>query len=391
MDIDIYFEPVDFSGYEYSEKATRRRLGDVVKAFSSPNNFPDLEGIDIAIIGVLEDRNAVSNKGCAMAPNQIRHYLYKLFEGNYTARLADLGNIKMGHAVKDTYFALSRVVKDLIQKNIIPVILGGSQDLTFANYQAYEDLGQIINIVSVDPLFDLGKSEKEINSQSYLSKIILHQPNYLFNFSNIGYQTYFVDQEGIDLMKNLFFDVYRLGQVQANLEEVEPIVRNADMFSFDVSAIRQSDAPGNKNASPNGFYGEEACKIVRYAGMSDKLTSIGFYELNPEADNNGQTAHLVSQMVWYFIDGFYQRKNELPHQEKKHFIKYHVKLEDQKDEMVFYKSKKSDRWWMEVPIRMQQKVKFKRHHLIPCSYQDYQTACNNDVPDRWWQAFQKLM
>ncbi len=391
MDIDIYLDPIDLSGYEYSEKTQRKHLGDVVRAFNSSNNFPDLNGINIAVLGVLEDRNAASNEGCAKAPDQIRKFLYRLYEGNYTVKIADLGNIKMGNTVADTYFALSRVLKELIKKNIVPIVLGGSQDLTYANYQAYEDLGQIINIVSVDPLFDLGKNENEISSQSYLSKIILHQPNYLFNFSNIGYQTYFVDQEGIDLMKNLFFDTYRLGQVQTNMEEVEPIVRNADLISFDVSAIRQSDAPGNKNASPNGFYGEEACKIVRYAGMSDKLTSIGFYELNPQNDLNGQTAHLVSQMIWYFIEGYYNRKNELPHQEKKQFVKYHVTLEEQKDEMVFYKSKKSDRWWMEVPIRAQQKVKFKRHHLIPCSYQDYQTACNNDVPDRWWQAYQKLM
>lgn len=391
MDIDIYFDPIDLSGYEFSDKTKRKRLGDIVSAFNSPKNFPDLNGKDMAIIGVLEDRNSVLNEGCAKAPDQIRRYLYELFEGNYSTKIADLGNIKMGHTVSDTYFALSRALKELIKKNIVPIIIGGSQDLTFANYQAYEDLGQIINIVSVDPLFDLGDDESEVTSQSYLSKIILHQPNYLFNFSNIGFQTYFVDQEGIDLMKNLFFDTYRLGRVQADMEEVEPIVRNADMISFDVSAIRQSDAPGNKNASPNGFYGEEACKIVRYAGMSDKLTSIGFYELNPTMDPHGQTAHLVSQMIWYFIDGFYNRKNELPHQEKRHFVKYHVKLEEQKDELVFYKSKKSDRWWMEVPIRSQQKVKFKRHHLIPCSYQDYQTACNNDVPDRWWQAYQKLM
>lgn len=391
MDIDIYFNPIDLSGYEYSEDAQRKRLGDVVKAYNSSNNFPDLKGINIAIIGVLEDRNALSNEGCSKAPDQVRKYLYRLYEGSSSAKIADLGNIKMGNTVADTYFALSRAIKELIQKNIVPIVIGGSQDLTYANYQAYEDLGQIINIVSVDPLFDLGNNENEINSQSYLSKIILHQPNYLFNFSNIGYQTYFVDQDGIDLMKNLFFDTYRLGQVQSNMEEVEPIVRNADLISFDVSAIRQSDAPGNKNASPNGFYGEEACKIVRYAGMSDKLTSIGFYEINPENDRDGQTAHLVSQMIWYFIDGYYNRKNELPHQEKRRFVKYHVKLEEHKDELIFYKSKKSDRWWMEVPIRSQQKVKFKRHHLIPCSYQDYQTACNNELPDRWWQAYQKLM
>jgi formiminoglutamase len=391
MDIDIYLDPIELAGYEFADKTSRLRLGDVVTAYNKGSSFPDLSDVNIAILGVLEDRNAISNNGCASAPDQVRKYLYRLFEGAYKTKLVDLGNIKSGHSIEDTYFAMSSVVKELLKQNIVPIIIGGGQDLTYANYQAYEDLGQIINIVAIDPLFDLGKTENEMSSQSYLSKIILHQPNYLFNFSNIGYQTYFVDQEAIELMKNLFFDAYRLGTVRAKIEEVEPIVRNADLVSFDVSAIRHSDAPGNKNVSPNGFYGEEACQIARYAGMSDKLTSIGFYEMNPEYDQHGQTAHLVSQMIWYFIDGYYNRKHEFPHKDKRLFIKYHVAIEGEKDEMVFYKSKKSDRWWMEVPIRSQQKVKFKRHHMIPCSYQDYQTACDNDVPDRWWQAYQKLM
>lgn len=391
MDIDLYLEPVDLNGYEIAEKTKKKRLGDIVKAHTKNKKLPDLSGANIAIVGVLEDRYAVGNKGTAAAPNQVRKYLYGLFEGAYHIKMVDLGNIKNGHSVDDTYFALSNVIKELLKQNIVPVIIGGSQDLTYANYQAYEDLGQIINIVAIDPVFDLGKTEQEMSSQSYLSKIILHQPNYLFNFSNIGYQTYFVDQEAIELMKNLFFDAYRLGFVRSKIEEVEPIVRNADLISFDISAIRHSDAPGNKNVTPNGFYGEEACQIARYAGMSDKLTSIGFYELNPEFDYHGQTAHLVAQMIWYFIDGYYNRKNEFPHKDKRQFVKYHVKIEGEKNELVFYKSKKSDRWWMEVPIRSQQKVKFKRHHLIPCSYQDYQTACDNDIPDRWWQAYQKLM
>ena len=156
MDIDIYFEPIDLSGYEFADKTKRRRFGDAVHAYHSESSFPDLKGMDIAIIGVQEDRNAVNNKGCSQAPNEVRKYLYRLFEGNYSSKIADLGNIKQGNQVKDTYFALSNVAKDLIKSKITPVIIGGSQDLTFANYQAYEDLGQIINIVSVDPLFDLG-------------------------------------------------------------------------------------------------------------------------------------------------------------------------------------------------------------------------------------------
>ena len=192
-------------------------------------------------------------------------------------------------------------------------------------------------------------------------------------------------------MKNLYFDVYRLGAVRENLEEVEPLVRNADMISVDVSAVRQSDAPGNGNASPNGFYGEEICKIIRYAGLSDKLSSIGFYEVNPRLDVNNQTAHLVAQMMWHFVDGYYNRKHDHPYKDKKDYVKYTVSIKDHKDQLIFYKSKKSDRWWMDVPVKNNYKNIYEKHHLVPCSYSDYETACKDDVPDRWWQAYQKLM
>ncbi len=392
MDIVNFFDPVDLQEMNLSpDTLQQNRLVDIVRIFSEPDNFPDYNQADLAIIGVGEERNAFNNPGCSMAADHVRQYLYRLFPGPYPIKLVDLGNIKNGHAVSDTYFALSSVIAELIGKNVLPVIIGGSQDLTYANYQAYQSLGQIINIVAVDSMFDLGSSEQELNSRSFLSSIILHQPNYLFNYANIGYQTYFVDQDALKLMKNLFFDTYRIGIVRQNLEEVEPIVRNADLLSFDVSSVRHSDAPGNANATPNGFYGEEACQIIRYAGLSDKLTSIGFYEINPREDRNGQTSHLVAQMIWYFIDGFYNRAHDFPFRNEEDYLKYRVSITDHKEELVFFKSKKSDRWWMEIPLPVEQKIKYERHYLVPCSYADYQSACNNDIPDRWWMVYQKLM
>jgi formiminoglutamase len=392
MDISAFFEPIEAGEFSHGgASSTQTRLGNVIGIFTDANDFPDYTAYHIALIGVKDDRNAVENDGCGMAPDFIRKYLYKLNAGPHPVKLVDLGNIKRGFAVSDTYFALSSVVAEMISNNVVPVILGGSQDLTYANYQAYQSLGQIINIVAVDPMFDLGKSEQEMDAQSYLSNIILHQPNYLFNYANIGYQTYFIDQDALRLMKNLFFDTYRLGIVRESLEDVEPIVRNADMVSFDVSAIRNSDAPGNGNATPNGFYGEEACQIVRYAGLSDKLTSIGFYEVNPKYDKTGQTAHLVAQMIWYFIDGFYNRAHDFPFKNEEDYLKYRVSISDHKEEIVFYKSKKTDRWWMEIPLPAEQRIKYERHYLVPCSYKDYQVACENDIPDRWWMVYQKLM
>ncbi|MCF8387460.1 MAG: formimidoylglutamase [Bacteroidales bacterium] len=391
MEIDLYFDPIDLSGYEFADKAHRKRLGDIVRSYHTKENFPSLENIDIAIIGVKEERAAIDNAGCKLAPDVIRDYFYRLFRGPHDLRIADLGNIIQGNSIEDTYFAVTTVVKQLLEHSIFPIIIGGSQDLTHANYKSYEELKRIINIVSIDPLFDLGEKEDKLSSRSYLSKIILNQPNYLFNFTNMGYQTYFIDDQAIELMENLFFDCIRLGEIRSDLEESEPLLRNADMISFDISAIRQSDAPGNGNASPNGFYGEEACQIMRYAGMSDKLNSLGIYEVNPAKDVNGQTSHLAAQMIWYFIDGYYNRKKEFLHKNKKHFLKYMISIKDHKEELVFYKSKKSDRWWMEVPVKSSLRIKFTRHHFVPCSYHDYQTALNNDIPDKWWRTYQKLM
>jgi formiminoglutamase len=392
MDFSEFFEPVDSPEIQSAVEASGHpRLGRMINTYFPGNEFPGYQGFDLVIFGVKEERNAMNNAGCSQAPDMVRKYLYQLYPGPYEVKIADLGNIRQGFSVSDTYFAVSSVIAELLQNNVVPVIIGGSQDLTYANYQAYENLGQIINIVSVDSMFDLGSSENELNSRAFLSNIILHQPNYLFNYANLGYQTYFTDQEALKLMKNLMFDTYRVGVIRQNLEDAEPVVRNADMLTVDISAVRQSDAPGNGNATPNGFYGEEICQIMRYAGLSDKLTSIGFYETNPSLDLNGQTSHLVAQMIWFFIEGFYNRPHDFPFKNEDDYLKYRVSISEHRDEISFYKSKKTDRWWMEIPLQHEQKIKYQRHYLVPCSYQDYQTACKNDIPDRWWMMYQKLM
>ncbi len=392
MDLSIYFDPINIEDFKFMRRSSRKSFGDMILKNLEGSYFPELEEVQIALIGVPEERGQVGNPGCGSGGGVIRDYFYDLFPGNYQARIADLGNLKAGHTIQDTYYALTAVCSELLSKQIVPVIIGGSQDLTYANYRAYEDLGQIINIAAIDNQFDLGENDEELNSRSYLSKIILHQPNFLFNYTNLGYQTYFVDQEAIRLMNNLFFDTYRLGNVRANMQDVEPMVRNADMISIDISAIRQTDAPGNMNTTPNGFLGEEMCMITRYAGLSDKLSSIGFYEYNPDMDFNGQTAHLIAQMIWYFVDGFYSRMNDYPIDKKSlDYKKFMVKLSNQQDELVFYKSNKSDRWWMEVDCTATVKAKYERHYLVPCSYHDYEKALSDDVPERWLQAYQKLM
>ncbi|MFN0292882.1 formimidoylglutamase [Pedobacter helvus] len=392
MTLSDFFSPIDTEKFTPKHGFLTSQLGVKVEFYT--DTFPDLEEkkYDLAIIGVKDDRGAVNNNGCSLAPDYFREQFYLLNEGNFSAKIIDLGNIIAGQAVSDTYFALKTVVTELVKLDIVPIIIGGGQDLTYAQYMGYENLEQKVDLLVVDNRFDLEQDEIEdvaTTSQSYLTKIFFHQPNYLFNFSNMGYQTYFVSQDSLRVMDKLYFDVHRLGEFVSDLSVSEPVIRNANMVSFDMGAIRSSDACGNSNMVPNGFYGEDACRIARYAGMSDKLTSIGFYEFNPAFDKGGQTAMLLSQMVWYFVDGYYSRKKDFPLTPKSQYIIYRASVNDGATEVNFVKSKKSDRWWMQVPYPANGS-KNERFHLVPCKYEDYNTAVKGEMPDLWWRTYQKL-
>ena len=362
-------------------------LGKKIQIHSHQEGFPDLENVQIAIFGVNEDRNSQDNFGCGENLMIVREKLYQLFPGKWHTNIADLGTIEKGNQVSDTYFAVKEITTFLLKNNIIPIIIGGGQDITYINYRAYDALEQSVNITAVDSRFDLGNLEEELTSQSYLSKIIMQEPNNLFNYSNVGYQTYFNSQEEIRLLDNLFFDTYRLGEAKM-LENIEPAFRNSDIVSIDIGALRQSEAPANNNSSPNGFYGEEICAISRYAGLSDKVSSFGIYEYNSKHDNNGQTAHLIAQMIWYFIEGVNFRVKDYPFSGKENYQKFTVLLEED-EPLLFYKSNKSGRWWIEINILSNNK--YKRHALIPCTYKDYTDATKQVIPEKWYKAMRKMV
>ncbi|MPM06059.1 Formimidoylglutamase [bioreactor metagenome] len=387
-ELQLYFDPVDISLFPDNFRQGQIGAGVV---FHLEDSFPDPETIQIAIFGVPENRASAGDRDASFAADAIRPFFYTLQNHFQNVTIADLGNLKTGMNPEDTYEAVSEVVSQLLHFNVVPVILGGSQDLTYANYLAYEKRNRIINILSVDSRFDIGKSEEAFNNESWLNRIIFRDPNFLFNFSNLGYQTYFVEQEAVSLMKKLFFDANRLGMAKAELTETEPLIRNADLISFDMSAIRMSDCPAASFPSANGFNGEDACQIMRYAGLSEKLSSIGLYELCPANDRDGLSARLAAQMIWYFLDGFAGRKGDDPHMNKTALMKYIVSMHETQSDISFYRSPVSDRWWMEVPCPKNLFSKFERHYMVPCSYRDYEEAMQENLPDRWWQTFQKFM
>jgi len=381
-----FLSPVQDLVLAHNELLSTQVLGRKLKIHSQQNGIPDLDGVKIAIVGVLENRNDINYIGEELNLSEIRKSLYALFPGNWHTTIADLGDIKKGESVEDTYYALQTTIAILIEKNIIPLIIGGSQDLTYANYRAYDNLGPMVNIVNVDCNFDLGDSAKPIKNNSYLGKVILEQPYNLFNYSTIGYQTYFNSQEEIDLMDKLYFESYRLGEISKNIALAEPVMRDANIVSLDLKSIRSAEVSTKQKYSPNGFDGKEICAISRYAGISNKVSSFGIYEYKPSKDDDA-TSMLIAQIIWYFIEGVNCRVNDDNFQDENNYQKFIVLVED--EELTFFKSNKTGRWWIEIPFLPNVNNKLKRHTLLPCMHDDYNAACSGKIPERWYKAFKK--
>jgi formiminoglutamase len=368
-DLHEFLSPINKASLNDDKGYNDRQLANFIKVYEE--EIPDLSGIDIVIAGVNEFRGDgfVAEENAADA---IRKQLYQLHYWHKDITIADVGNIKCGASLADSYAAVKTVVGELLQMNKTVIIIGGSHDNTLAQYYAYKDRKQIIEATVIDATIDL-RSESPLRSQNFLMEMLTSEPNMIKHYNHIGFQSYFVHPRMLETMDKLHFDCYRVGTAKEQLEEMEPVIRNSNMLSFDIAAIKYSDAPATA-CSPNGFTGEEACSLARYAGLSPRLSSFGIYGYDPGKDIKNLTALQIAQMLWYFFDGKSRSNLEAELSERHNFNEYHTAFAEV--DTVFIQSKKTGRWWMQLP----------NNKLIACSYNDYLFASNNEIPERWLRA-----
>ena len=383
--IQSYFNPVNSDFYADKSRWETTQIGRSIDTHTK-DHFPDVKFAEIVVFNIPEyegSKNSSSESDC-----KIRGLLYSFHHDNLP-RVADLGILQLMPTRKESFKSIQIVCEELLHNGIIPFIIGGGHDLSYAVYKAYVSLGKFITLTSVDSKFDIGLEDDNLASFSHLGKMISHKPSHLFHYANLGYQSYFVSNIATDMLQGMNFDTIRLGELKANFHEVEPIMRNTDFLSFDISAIQHAYAGANVYSSTNGLNGEDACKIMRYAGVSDKITSVGLFEYNQDLDINNQTAYLLAEMLWYFIDGYKIRKNEL-NPNMKDCAKYTVAFEDGKNSITFYKSKSSGRWWMGVPFRKEGEEELQKYY-VACSYRDYEIANQGEIPERWLKTLNKFL
>jgi formiminoglutamase len=368
-----FLDPINVAEVSMDTGYKEGQIGRVIKIYEE--EFPELDEAQVVLVGCGEQRGAALLHTSAAA-NAIRSEFYNLYYWHQDIKLADVGDVKIGNSLNDTYAALKMVVHELVTSGKLVIVLGGSHDLTLAQYYAFADDKRLIDTVGVDAVIDIN-IDSPFRSDNFLMELLTAEPNYMRHYNHIAFQSYFVHPRMLETMDKLRFDCFRVGNVKEHIEEMEPVIRNCHVYSFDISALAHAFAPAN-GLTPNGLNGEEACILMQYAGMSPNMQTIGIYGYRPEKDVENLTAKQISHMLWYLLDGRSRGRKEALIDERESFNEYHTVFAEV--ETVFLQSKKTGRWWMQLPDKQ----------FIACSYKDYLLASSNEIPERWLRAQERI-
>lgn len=380
-----YLKPVSKELQDFAKSCNSFCLGgslnfeqDVLIDKKTTNN-----GIDkIAIIGVQETRSKNTDELEELDFDLVRRSLYELKNGNWFLPVYDFGDLLPDQNKSTSGENFTKVLSALLKERYFVVVLGGSPSMAYYQYRAYDEVAKNINYISVDERLRLGNEILQANNDNYLTKIIASEPLNLLDFTNLGYQTYFVAQEELDLINQLNFEAIRLGEINQDIKEIEHNVREANAAVIDLSSIEANYFSSTQNLSPNGFNSREICGVAKYIGLSNVLSSIyisNYYEMYKKNDHL-----LLSQIIWYLLDGRNHRTEIKSFDEAQYFEKIFVPSDIQ--EFVFYHNLYTNQWWIEI----REKEEDEKVQIVSCSEKDYTKALEGEIPNKWWKYFKKF-
>jgi hypothetical protein len=293
----------------------------------------------------------------------VRRDLYQCSYNFDKLQLMDLGNLRK----KDLDFTV-QILSELNKAGLNIIVLGPDNTFLSASCNAVSSPHYVGYVEKAGSMLFDPANKKQIFENELVKKTKL-----------IAYQSHLFHKKFLEDKK--LSQSLSLGDLRNNMRDAEPVLRDIDQLNFMLESIRYSELPGIKNTSPSGLTSEEACQLMRYLGLNPKRNQLCLFGYDPKYDFHNQGVKMVSQLIWYYLEGLDQKKLDKPDL-KENMIQYLVELSDYNMSLAFWKSDYSGRWWVEIPEEDETTL------LLPCSYLDYKLACNNEMPKRIMKELQ---
>lgn len=293
----------------------------------------------------------------AEVADAIRRDLYRCSYNFNKLQLIDLGNIRK----KEIDFTV-QILDDIEKSKINLVVLGPDEEFLRASTQLNDPGEQIAFIEKAGNLLFEPSRISQFMDQEKVKKVKL-----------IGYQSHLFHMSKLSNKK--LNQSLGLGDLRNNMRDAEPVLRDVSKLYLMLDSIRYSELPGIKGTTPSGLTSEEASQLLRYYGLNPLRNCLSIFGYDPKYDFHSQGVKMVSQLIWYYLEGLDQKKSDQP-DSRENMSQYVVELSDYNLSLSFWKSDYSGRWWVDIPVGEKETL------FLPCSYMDYKIACNNEMPKR---------
>jgi formiminoglutamase len=316
MRLQPYPRPADLP-----ERPDDPRLGSVVEFRTG--GLADIPAGRPVIVGFPQDEGVRRNGGrvgAALAPDEIRRWLYRLVPCNpdpeTPADLAalgviDLGNLEVTSDLEASQAALGGVVAELLLRGAIPIVLGGGHETAYGVYLGHLRAHRLAAILNLDAHLDVRPTLGGLGHSGSPFRQALEHPTQplpgrwyscqgvLPSSASRAHVEYVFGRRGTIRWN-------RSGQCAFALEFLDQEVH----LSIDADVVRAADVPGVSAPNPTGVPGAD---VIRFAGESaanPRVSGVELVEINPRFDLDGRSARWGAQVAWNFLCGLARRPSE---------------------------------------------------------------------------------
>ena len=327
------------------------------------NLSQDLLPNSIALIFCNEYRGAAMHNE-HFDSQQLREAFYNLGEFANPCQIIDLGDMRLGRFPVDSHVALSEILTYCFQKQVLPIVIGGSQDLSYFMIKALAQYNHKINYANISPILNLEEDDEVIDHKNYLYKILSDLDLKVAKYSHFGFQQHLNSLKDLAMAHNAGATVSRLADMTQNTNDIEPYFRHAHAMSLNADALESKHGILSVRPQVNGLNHREICQYAKLIGLSPYLQCFGFFNIALNRLNQCNT-QLMAQILWYFIDGVSIRLSHPSAQNTETFV---VMLDD--EHYTFQRDIFKNQWYFGEDDDLAQ--------CLPCSQQDYLMAKKGD-------------
>lgn len=292
------------------------RFSDIVKAWDGS----DIRGF--GIIGAPLSKSSISHSGAHLAPGTIRKSFsafttYSIEDDLdlHDCDIQDLGDIVMH--VTDVVQCQDRILKTLsevyaINRNFIPIILGGDNSITYPSVKAFARAKGKIGVIQFDAHHDVRNLEDGGPTNGTPFRSLLETKTIDGkNLVQIGIRDFSNSKVYRTYAENNDVTIYTMKAVRE--QPIESIINgaiellkgkvDAIYVSLDMDVIDQAEAPGCPAIGPGGMSAATLIEAMKLLGEHPMVKGLEIVEIDPTVDFRDMTSRLAAHVILHFVKG----------------------------------------------------------------------------------------